>query len=626
MAASKVFPKEQEQEQEQIRDREASPQEQLERQSNQLSLFRDLTQQAIRDIATIRTDEVSPRVQHMLMAMAAKFSQASKDSGRIQGVSMDAAKEQESSPITTQYSPTTTSAHDKFQQQKQKFVDEMVALGYGSEADIALAFDTANGVKEFAVGILISSLSFPVTPESQAGDDEQRWDATPEANGQDITHNTPAPAPVTSNNKSHAQDTPKQWDASPQDKSFQQTSSHDVHHAPITPMSRKRKAESSFPAPTSPATPIPTHSPCPPGKQGTYLTRRRPSSMSPTERSALFQIVHRLAPSNSVVRFWDKVRDGLAQLGFQKTEAAWKGEWSRYGTYEHGFDERSGVFVQTEVERLRLLRCLDNKPRAEVKKAIRELEGEGEGEEDDDDVIFVGSVKRQKMTGGFGGDVVSNHGQAWLGDSNVPAQEFREEFIAIPHLQDSFDGHFADTGGVGDGFASADGQAWLADFDLPQQQYDANVQFVEEVQVPTTQDPLYGNFSDYPGQQYIEEVQNFATIDTPHVDSAAVLHNDEWLDGAGFGLQDYDLFQNGDGWFSSDVDVGHREGDELNSGTSPGGNNSLEKGGNLDISKGNETNIEGESDLNTDAEWLSKADNPYIASLRAFERQMANGY
>lgn len=505
-----------------------SLQSQLDMQYKEWSFFKDFVEQAMRDIATIQQQEVTERVWKMLRLMMANFAQASRDVTSIQAFPMYAPNEQ--------VSPIPTTVHVPIQHQKQKFIAEMSSYGYQSQKEISDALDLADGDKELAISILDSGILSP-TPEPQLQNANQAWDVSPR-------------------------------NESVQDSNGQNT----LHNAPLTPINRKRKADSSFstatpssaqyahspafsPAPSSvqtpaqtPATPRPTHSPYTPYTPGTFAARRKPSSTARQEQNSLFAVVQTLAPSNKVYRFWGKVTDSLAQVGFRKSEAAWKGEWSRYGTYEHGFDERTGVFVKSEKEKLQLLRCLDNKPKAEVMRAIQELE-----EEEEEDLIVTGSAKRQKVMGGFGE--------------------------------------------VEGGVVSADGQSWLAPPDFPPQEFDAGVDYVEEAQTPAVQQSFDGHFSDLFGEeyeQYAEEIENFGSVESPAV-KVAINHGDQWLNGAGFDLQDNNLLQNTDEWVFDGTENG--AGVDFNVETDL--RNNLGDGSDLDIGGGS----------------YSEDENPYLAAI-----------
>lgn len=503
MPPSNVFPQEQTQE-----DKMSLP-SQLNMQYKQWSFFKDFADQAVQDIATIQQNEVVERVWTMLQTMAARCAAASKDITGIQSLPMYAPKKQQS-PL---------SATVLIQRQKKEFVGEMGSFGYEDAAVIASAWDAAGGNKEHAIDILNSSSRLPSTPEPHLQNTNQQWDAsspnhsTPEANNPEVAQI----APVTPINRKRKADS-----------SFTATSPSSVQHANSSVYSPA--PSSTFTPAKTPATPRPTHSPYTPDTPGTYLARRKPSSMAPQDQDALFTIVKKLAPSSDYQRFWKPVADTLAKLGFHKSETAWKLEWCRYGAYEHGFNERIGVFVNSEVEKLKLLRCLDPKPKAEVKRAIQELE-----QEDDDDVVVIGSVKRQKVMGGFveaDGGVVSANGQSWLAASNFPPQEYAapveyvEDVVQTPAIQEPFDVDFAAFGGYGDGVVSADGQSWLAASDFPLQKFDASVGYIEEVQTPAPQEPFDGSFADLSDQQYAEEVEEFGMIETPEVE-ASINHNDQ---------------------------------------------------------------------------------------------------
>ncbi|QDS76513.1 hypothetical protein FKW77_005730 [Venturia effusa] len=459
---------------------------QLDMQYKELAYFKDFSDQAIRDIATIQKNEVVERVWIILLNMAARFSQASKDISGIQALPVYAQK-QVSPPSNLIHAPVQIA----IQQGKQEFVDEMLSFGFDNRSDVVSAFELADGNKELALNILTSGVSIPPTPQSQV------------------------------------QDTSYAWDVSPPSQSTRAFNSQDagVDEAPLTPKNRKRKADSPItntspslrhyantpihsPAPSSgqtsaqtPATPRPTRSPFTPGG---YLARRKPSSMSSQERSALLAIVLQLAPSNKVSRFWEKVKDSLARAGFKKSEAAWKGEWSRYGAYEHGFDERTGKFVESEVEKLKLLRCLDNKPRAEVNRAIQELE------EEEEEVIFVGSVKRQKMTGGFEG--------------------------------------------IDGGIFSANGQSSVDGSGFPPHDYTSRVEYVDETETPASQEPSNKN-SPAAFEQHNDEVQNFGHLMTSPVE-VEPHHNDTWPIGSGFDLEDSRLVRNTGEWLLNVTEQG----------------------------------------------------------------------
>ncbi|TLD18957.1 hypothetical protein E2P81_ATG01685 [Venturia nashicola] len=656
--------------QEQIQTSERSLKDQLAMQSKQLSLFQDFAHQVIWEISTIQTEEVVPRVQNMLQAIMERFTRFSKDVSRIQDLPLDAVKET-ISPISRAGKARQQQQQQKmrkklggkdqqfpvvprsFEQEKRNFVEEMLAIGYKDGEEIAFAFDAAGGVKELAVSGLTSLLSFPATPGPQAGDVDSQWDGSGlEAN----SHNFMEKVPVTPEQGSQLPVAAQPWDGSLANNFFD--NGRDIaNHILITPVSRKRKADASFiitspsPAqpsvsssipshihtpPRTPATAHPTHLPFTPS---TYLARRKPSSISPQEQSALFDIIQRLAPSSKVNRFWTKVTESLAELGYHKTEAAWKGEWSRYGTYEHGFDERTGVFVQSEVEKLKLLRCLDNKPKAEVMRAIQELEEglEEELEEDEDDVVFVSFVKRQKMMGGFesvGSDVLSAAQQTWLAGSGFPPQECIQNFALPPAFQDQepFEDLFS-------GFPNqqyvkeSNGPIFQGPFD-PNFSNFSDQHSVENVQTPQLYEPFNPNNSDFVGKQYAQEVENFGCIEEPEVE-AANNHRDQ-VDIRGFDFQNDDLFPNIDKWFSGGLKSG--TGDQVNLDTDQGAQSGGAAGVTVSTEKELNSVIDVEtdnrdgSDLNVGGDWnldedlFPDDDNPYIASLREFQQQMEQGY
>ncbi|RDI85198.1 hypothetical protein Vi05172_g4736 [Venturia inaequalis] len=635
--------------------RERNLQDQLDRQERQISIWKDVARRCVRDLATIRKNEVVERVWDLLQTMAVGVSQVEWDIEEMRGdvslASGVSGPPQRQKQKQKQKQKQTSVVHEEdfqsrntvpvvsFQQRRQAFVGEMVAFGYGPEADIGNAFDVACGSEELAVSILTSVLSLPATPESQAGDVEQRWDgpvpplslSTLEGNnGQGILYG--ALAPGTPVDRVQDQGVARQWDPAPLNNVFQQADEQDIVYnvnapAPTTPVNRKRKADSSFatttpsssthhhhhhqtPSSQSPLSPNPTTTPHPTHSPRTYLARRKPSSLSPQEQTALFHIIKRLAPSNKTTRFWGKVTTALAQLGYVKSEAAWKGEWSRYGTYEHGFDERTGVFVGTEVERLRLLRCLDERPRAEVRRVILELEG-GDG-----DGVVGGEGKRRKVRGAFEGGSV--------------------DVVQTPVFSDLFDGDFA---GVGGGFVPVDEYAWLADLDFSRQEkYNAGVGFIGDLQDPALQERFdnnnNNNFPDFSNQQYVD-------TRTPHFDvpitNNTLYPNNTILNN----LQNTPLFQNINEWFSTSLNqettTTHNNNDDNTLNIEKHPQNTSKDTGDSNINSEHEANVEGnlgggggggavDDDNDDDDDDDDDENNPYIISLREFERNMVKRY
>jgi len=232
-----------------------------------------------------------------------------------------------------------------------------------------------------------------------------------------------------------------------------------VYDAAVNPTGTERKASSSsfaVAAPISPApnavsptsSPAPTSALPPCSPHAATLSASRKSSIAPEERAALFASVQKLAPSSKISGFWAKVRSNLTSAGFVKSESAWKVEWSRYGAYEHSFDERKGVFVNSEKERLKLLRCLSAEQKARVKRELEELE---------EYLVETGPAKRQKIVEALveaeeeGVDFVLTAGDALISSFwDIPVQEYVEEVKAL-EVDTPIDFDFAGLDGAGFG-------------------------------------------------------------------------------------------------------------------------------------------------------------------------------